>query len=205
MNCPLCKTKGIYFYKKSFFICKTCFGIFKDKNLYLTNDEEFKRYKLHNNNVDDLNYQNFLSPITTYVLNNFETNKLGLDFGSGKESAISHVLKNKSFKINTYDPFFNDDKNVLKQKYDFIICSEVIEHFYNVEFEFKKLSLMLNTNGQLICMTLLYEPNINFKKWYYKEDPTHVFFYQNQTIEYISKTFNFRSFTIDNRLIVFKN
>ncbi len=54
-------------------------------------------------------------------------------------------------------------------------------------------------------MTHLYDENIDFEKWYYKNDPTHVFIYQEKTIEYIAKEFGFSSFCIENRLITFYN
>jgi hypothetical protein len=52
-------------------------------------------------------------------------------------------------------------------------------------------------------MTDLYHEDINFSKWYYKDDPTHVFFYNTHTLEWIKEHFGFSSLTIDKRLIVF--
>ena len=52
-------------------------------------------------------------------------------------------------------------------------------------------------------MTYLYHDDINFDAWYYKNDPTHVFIYRAETIEWIKNHFGFSSVTIDHRLITF--
>jgi hypothetical protein len=52
-------------------------------------------------------------------------------------------------------------------------------------------------------MTHLYDPSIEFNSWYYKNDPTHVFIYQKETIEWIKQRFNFSSVAIEGRLITF--
>ncbi len=50
-------------------------------------------------------------------------------------------------------------------------------------------------------MTELYNEKIEFESWYYKNDPTHVFFYQRATFEWIQKKFNFLNVTFNHRLI----
>ena len=91
----------------------------------------------------------------------------------------------------------------LKEKYEYIACCEVIEHFYHPYKEFKNLRNMLKENGALYCQTNIYKENINFKDWYYKNDPTHVFFYTEKSIYWIKENFAFSDITIKNRLIIF--
>jgi hypothetical protein len=55
----------------------------------------------------------------------------------------------------------------------------------------------------LICMTLIYQPDINFENWFYKNDPTHVFLYQIETIQWIKNYFGFNDVFIEGRLITF--
>ena len=90
------------------------------------------------------------------------------------------------------------------QKYNYIACCEVMEHFQNPDKEFQLLYELLEQNGTLICMTHLYDPSIDFHRWYYKNDPTHIFFYQKETIDYIARKYRYSSAFIDHRLIVFK-
>jgi hypothetical protein len=60
---------------------------------------------------------------------------------------------------------------------------------------------MLLPEGKIYCMTDLYNPSIEFNNWYYKNDITHVFIYQEKTIHYITERFQFSDLKIDGRLI----
>ncbi|MBE9216079.1 class I SAM-dependent methyltransferase [Plectonema cf. radiosum LEGE 06105] len=204
MNCPLCKQPGKPFYADEFLMCNNCSAIYKNKKNYLSTDAEINRYKQHNNDINDIRYQKFVSPITDYVLNNFTPDQSGLDFGSGTAPVISKILQDNGYNVHQFDPFFSNKTELLKGTYNYIVSCEVIEHFHNPDVEFKLLHKMLKSDGALICMTHLYNKNIDFKNWYYKNDPTHVFIYCQETIEYISDYYGFINFTIDNRLIVLK-
>lgn len=204
--CPLCKSKSDLFYQKgkTYHLCRTCKGIFLNPDYYLNKNSEKLRYETHNNDVDDPRYQEFVSPITESVLDDFDTNSIGLDFGAGTGPVISKILSDKGYKINQYDPFFINKPEMLEQQYDYIICCEVIEHFHNPKKEFELLNRILNKNGKLYLMTEIYDTSINFEKWYYKNDPTHVFLYQEKTFEIIKEEFNFKNYQIKDRLVVFE-
>lgn len=203
-KCTLCEGRLDLFYSKSkvFYICRGCKGISLDEKFFLNPELEKQHYKRHNNNVNDLEYQKFVSPITESILRDFSAFHIGLDFGAGTGPVISKILKDNNFNIEQFDPFFHQDDELLSNKYDFIACCEVIEHFHNPKKEFQLLYNLLNENGKLYIMTDLYNSEIIFDKWYYKNDPTHVFFYQNETFQKISNLFGFKSFSIDNRLII---
>ena len=53
-------------------------------------------------------------------------------------------------------------------------------------------------------MTEIYNQDINFRNWYYKEDFTHIFFYQKETLQWIKNKFEFSSLIIKDRLIKLK-
>lgn len=78
-----------------------------------------------------------------------------------------------------------------------------MEHFHNPYKEFKLLKGLLKPNGKLYCMTNIYNKSIDFDAWYYKNDPTHVFMYQEETIHYLANEFNFSNVEITGGLIVF--
>ena len=207
-SCPLCNNQSDIFYtenKKLYFQCRNCFGIFLSKRNLPDKNIEIKRYNEHNNDVNDLRYQKFVSPIVNSVIEYFSKKHKGLDFGAGTGPVISKLLHNKHFNIVQYDPFFHNFPDLLQYKYDYIISCEVIEHFHNPEKEFELLKNLLNLNGKLFCMTSLFNPNIDFKNWYYKNDPTHVFIYQKKTIQYICSRFKFSNVEISNNLIIFSN
>ena len=128
-HCPLCNCSGVVFYQfkeRLYYQCNNCYGIFVDSSLMPDRDSEKMRYLEHNNNVEDEKFQKFVSPITLAIKNNFKENDKGLDFGAGTGPVISKVLKNSGYSIEQYDPFFHDYPQLLKQKYDYIACCEVI-------------------------------------------------------------------------------
>ncbi len=207
-SCPLCSSKAPLFYQQNdrcFFQCSTCFGIFLDEKLRLHSSKEIERYQLHKNDVEDLNYQKFVAPITTAIQRDFTTTDKGLDFGAGTGPVISKVLEDNSFQIVQYDPFFHKHPNLLKTTYNYIACCEVMEHFYHPKKEFKLLKQLLKPNGKLYCMTVLFDDTIDFQDWYYKNDPTHVFIYHQKTIQWIKENIGFSKVTIEYRLITFSD
>lgn len=203
--CPLCNNPGKMFHKEEFFLCNRCCGIFRPKQTYPTPSDEKYRYEKHNNDVNDKRYQQFVSPITSAILKEFLPEDTGLDFGAGTGPVISKLLKENDYTIHQYDPFFHDNPVLLNEKYDYIVCCEVIEHFYHPHKEFELLKNLLNPRGILYCMTHIYNPDIQFADWYYKKDPTHVFIYQKETFEWIKNQFDFSAITIVDRLIRFLN
>ena len=199
--CPLCLNSSTSFYKDEFYLCSCCDAIFRAAEKLLDNEKEKQRYESHTNDSNDLGYQNFVAPITNAVLKKFSKDDIGLDFGCGKDSPIVKVLRKNEYEILEYDPFFFDDKKLLEKKYDYIACCEVIEHFYNPKKEFALLKKLLKEDGILYLMTGIYNSTIDFSKWWYKNDPTHVFIFQEKTFEYIKKEFDFKDLKIEKNFI----
>ncbi len=199
--CPLCENSSTAFYKDDFYLCSCCEAIFRPAEKLLSNEKEKQRYESHTNDSDDLGYQNFVAPITNAVLKKFSKDDIGLDFGCGKDSPIVKVLRKNEYEILEYDPFFFDDKKLLEKKYDYIACCEVIEHFYNPKKEFELLKKLLKEDGILYLMTGIYNSTIDFSKWWYKNDPTHVFIFQEKTFEFIKKEFDFKDLKIEKNFI----
>jgi SAM-dependent methyltransferase len=206
MDCPLCNNCGkeyARFRNLIYYRCSVCSAVFLDMNKRLNLELEEKRYKEHHNDIKDQRYINFVFPITDSIMNDFSNESKGLDFGAGTGPVITKVLRENGYSVNLYDPIFNKNKEVLNLKYDFIACCEVIEHFYNPRKEFSLLNKLLKPNGKLYCMTAIYDETVDFKNWYYKNDPTHVFFYQESTIDWIKNNLGFKKSKIENKLIVF--
>jgi len=171
--------------------------------LHLPDSEsETALYLTHQNDVNDPRYRQFVSPITEAIFSQFSIDKIGLDFGAGPGPVISKILSEKGYQTRLYDPVFYPDNSVLNQQYDFIICCEVMEHLHRPAVEFARLKTLLKSGGKLFCMTKLIDDSIDFAKWHYKNDITHVFFYHRDSLEFIRKQFAFSDLEIDNRLIV---
>ena len=79
-----------------------------------------------------------------------------------------------------------------------------MEHFYFPDLSFQLLSKLLNPHGRLYCMTEIFDGSRSFDSWFYKNDPTHVFFYRPETIYWIAQCFHFQVVHLDSRLIVFE-
>lgn len=202
--CPLCGGWSEAFYKSEFYLCQKCGGVFRPSELHPDREQEKTRYEEHNNFVEDKRYQRFVSSITKKVLKDFDTSSIGLDFGAGTGPVISKMLGDRGYEIFQYDPYFHNYPELLDRKYDYIAACEVIEHFYDPKKEFELLYSMLKPNGKLYCKTDIYSLDVDFDSWYYKDDITHVFIYQKQTLEYIQREFGFESVEIDRRVAVFK-
>ena len=172
---------------------------------YPSASQEIKRYQEHNNNPLDSGYQKFVNPITHAIFNDFKPTNTGLDFGCGTGPVIAKLLRDKNYNITTYDPFFDNNIAALKNKYHYIACCEVIEHFHQPLKEFKLLQSLLKPQGKLYCMTDIYHSDIDFEKWYYKNDQTHVIFYHKNTLLWIQKQLKFSKVSIQNRLVIFYN
>lgn len=204
--CLVCKNTFTNIFKViedvTFMECKNCHSIFKHPKEFLSPKAEKSRYLLHNNDVEDKQYQQFVSPIISKVIQSFPTSSMGLDFGAGSGPVIKELLVKKGFDIALYDPFFHPNVTVLNQQYDFIVCCEVIEHFHNPENEFKHLKKMLLPKGKLYCMTELIPNHTNFEYWYYIKDPTHVIFYSKENLNWIRENLGFSDIIIEGRLII---
>ncbi|WP_457744858.1 class I SAM-dependent methyltransferase [Sulfurimonas sp.] len=205
-NCPLCKTKSKLFYqdKQSYYKCENCYGIFVDETQLPDKRSEKARYELHSDDSADEGYRAFVAPITKNIEKEFQKSHKGLDFGAGTSQIITKVMLEKGYDMVSYDPFFHNYPKLLENRYDYIAACEVIEHFYNPYKEFKLLKHLLNKDARLYCMTDIYDESIDFAKWYYKNDLTHVFFYHKKTFEWIQEEFDFDFLKIDKRFILLK-
>lgn len=199
--CPLCGTASTEFFDNSFFLCPACEGIFRDPELFLPPDTERARYEQHNNDPADPRYRAFVSPLVEAITAHMPPGSHGLDFGAGPGPVGSVMLAEQGYQTACYDPYFHNTPGLLENTYDFVFCSEVIEHFYAPAVEFPRLFSLLRPGGSLFCMTHLYSSDIDFCSWYYKNDETHVFFYREQTMEFISRLFGFSACTINRRII----
>jgi len=203
--CPLCQeaTSQQLEFSPQFYACSNCGSVFRHPDYLLPSEHEKERYLLHQNDVEDQGYQAFVSPLVTAVCQSFSPNTIGLDFGAGPAPVAAKLLGNKNYELKFWDPFFHPDTSVLQTTYDFIICCEVMEHFYDPLKEFRVMKSVLNAGGKIFCMTDLLPKMASFKDWYYKNDKTHVLFYSEENLKWIQETVGFSEMTIENRLIVF--
>jgi hypothetical protein len=176
-----------------------------DQNDIITPEKEKQRYDQHNNDIHDIGYQAFVSPITNYVLTHYSKEDKGLDFGAGPGPVIAKMLKDKHYDIVLYDPHFHPNDALLKQIFDYIIACEVIEHFNQPDQTFEQLKTLTSIDSEWIFMTQIYDDSIDFSTWHYKNDETHVIFYTKKTLDYLKTLYKWKRLIIDGRLIIYTN
>ena len=189
--CPLCFSKQVRDFAtvddKQYRRCEVCHLTFMSSEYYLDEDAELARYQLHENSPDDLRYREFLSRLSTHLTPKLPAAAEGLDFGSGPGPTLSVMLEEQGFRVNLYDPFFAPSTDALNRTYDFITCTETVEHFYQPGKEFRRLDGLLRSGGWLGIMTEMLEPEVDFTRWRYHREPTHVCFYKRETMNWIAE------------------
>ena len=184
------------------FICPECSLVFKNPEHFLDHADESHRYQQHMNNSDDPGYVAFLDrlvdPLREFLPSKFDA----LDFGCGPGPTISILLENVGGKVENYDPLFFPDAHLLiPESYDVVTCTEVVEHFKNPKNDWELLTSLVKDSGLLGVMTLQYSPEIDYAKWWYKNDPTHVCFYQERTLNFLAEEFGFEIIYNDKKSI----
>ncbi|WP_414829166.1 class I SAM-dependent methyltransferase [Alteromonas sp. H39] len=155
-------------------------------------DQEHAEYLLHENNFNDQGYRQFLSRLSAPLLTMQLPGHDGLDFGCGPTPVLAAILESEGMNMTYFDPLFFPDRTVLTKQYDFITCTEAIEHFHTPDKELKLLTSLLKPEGLLAIMTKRVINQQRFTSWHYKNDPTHVCFFSEATFHYIARTLGFR-------------
>ena len=206
MNCLICSNKTEEFLDEKsnirYFECKKCNFMMKSKDSFVDFNEQKKRYDLHQNSEDNLEYREYFNRFIDFILPSIEKPKSALDFGCGATSLLSKILEEKNINCNFYDPIYYPD-NLYDKSYDLIVSIEVFEHLHNPRETFKTLVDKLNPNGYLAIQTAFYPKDRDkFLKWYYKLDPTHIIFFSPKTFEKLAKEFELEVIKYDKKQMI---
>lgn len=191
MHCPLCQHQQTQHYhqdrKRHYFQCTRCELVFADPNALLPPSAEKHQYDQHQNDPDDLGYRRFLSRVAQPLMQRLAPASQGLDFGCGPGPTLSLMLEEAGHSMAIYDPYFHPDRAPLRANYDFVTCTEAIEHFYRPAREWQLLLKLVRPGGTLALMTKLVKDKPAFSNWHYKNDPTHVSFFSRTTFEFLAR------------------
>lgn len=149
-------------------------------------------YLTHHNDPTDAGYRSFLHRLAGPLVAHLPTGAQGLDYGSGPGPTLSAMLEEQGFRVRLFDPIFAPDASALQETYDFITCTETMEHFLHPAGEFERLDRMLRPGGWLAIMTEVYREQTPFTQWRYARDPTHVCFCQSETMTWLAERFGYR-------------
>ena len=114
------------------------------------------------------------------------------------------MLEEKGHHVELYDKFYASKDSIFNKRFDFITATEVIEHLRDPMLEFKRLASTLGVGGYFALMTQLLTEETDFKSWYYKNDPSHIGFFNKQSLIYIAKELNFEVDIYSERVIFLK-
>jgi len=62
---------------------------------------------------------------------------------------------------------------------------------------------MLSVGGVLAVMTKILDDQVDFKSWYYKDDPTHICFFSRNTMNHLAKAWGAHVQFYDNDVVLF--
>lgn len=207
MKCTLCQTPSFYFCedkKRQYFQCTECKLVFADPASYLLEDDEKAIYDFHQNDPKDARYRAFLSQLSEPLIKKLSTGMQGLDFGCGPGPVLSLMMEEQGIDMSLYDIYYAPHNELLTRQFDVVVCTEVVEHFYEPYKTWPQLIKLVKTGGWLGLMTSLFtrESPEFFKAWQYKNDPTHVSFYTPATLYWIAERFGLNIEIVSNKVIL---
>ena len=128
-------------------------------------------------------FKKFIDKAITPYLDN-PHNKKALDFGCGPGPVLAVLLRRMGLEVDIYDIYFAPEKVYENKTYDLITATEVFEHLKDPFSSTNLLKNHLKEGGILAVMTLFHPDNTSeFKKWWYRRDPTHISFYRPETFK----------------------
>lgn len=186
MTCCVCHSARVrpfgVFDERRYFRCDDCLATFVDRAQVPSPAEQKRVYDAHENDVHDPKYRTFLTKLADPLCARLEKKSSGLDFGCGPGPALADILCGRGHDVALYDPHYAPDASVLARTYDFVTCTETIEHFAAPGDDFATLVRLLKPDGWLALMTCFQTDDARFERWHYRRDPTHVVFYKEHTL-----------------------
>ncbi len=188
--CPLCSASPVSTFHEdasaTYFRCDVCALVFLQRARWPTPLREVLRYQEHRNDFGDPQYLGFLRRLADPLRDRLAPGACGLDFGCGPQPVLAAFLSEAGYPTACYDPLFHPDASVLAKRYDFIACSEVLEHVHDPGALLERFALLLADGGLLGIMTRFHGIEAPFATWWYRRDPTHVCFYSADTMRWIA-------------------
>ncbi len=179
--------------------CRQCDLIFLDERHLIGKEEEKQRYLQHNNTLANTGYVAMFEAFITHALEPaFSTAQTVLDFGCGPNPVFAHLMKNHGKSVDVYDPFFFPSNETLNRRYDLITLTEVIEHIRYPLEPLRTLCGCLKAAGMLAVMTKFHPGVTDFDAWWYRKDNTHIAFFSEPVIRWLTKELGTALWKTDN-------
>lgn len=186
-DCPVCERGALQPFQtvqtRRYFRCPVCAATVLDPQQHPTLEQARAEYDRHQNAVDNAGYRAFFQPLVDRLAPRLPPGAQGLDFGCGPGPALAALLRERGFSVALYDPLYAPDTEVLGRHYDFITCTEVIEHLPRPAETVRQLRERLRPGGWLGLMTRFQTEDARFAQWHYRRDPTHVVFFREGSVQ----------------------
>ena len=137
--------------------------------------------------MEDPRYLAFLDRLADPLAARLAPGARGLDYGSGPAPGMATLFERRGFHMRSWDPLFECDRSALDGAYDFLTCSEVLEHIPHPNDALDRMARLLPRGGWLGIMTQFRRDDADFARWWYRRDPTHVCFYSERTMRWIGE------------------
>ncbi len=170
--------------------CRHCGLSMLEADAWLDREEERTYYKTHENRPGDPGYLLHLERLITPLTQAIPAPATGLDWGCGPHPVLADRLRKKGYQMAAWDPAFGPALPAAPADgWDFITCTEVIEHLHEPRASLKAMLHRIRPGGVLAIMTeWLPEPR-QFNRWHYRRDPTHVAFYSPNSLRWAAQHF----------------
>jgi hypothetical protein len=198
--CPLCGDGGLrdrgIAWERRFRECPRCRLLSMHPADQPSAAEAATRYGLHQNDARDPGYRAFLERLLAPVAERLPAGARGLDFGCGPAPVLASLARERGFDCEAFDPLFHADPP--RPPYDFVMASEVFEHFGAPAVDIPRVAMLLapagpgRDGGLLAVMTLFWRDGEDLARWHYLSDPTHVSMYRAETFEWIAWRYGLR-------------
>ena len=196
LPCPLCGGVGTALWhqdsRRDYHRCTACLLVFVPAGFHLDAAAEKAIYDLHRNDPADMGYQRFLSRLLQPLRERLSEGARGLDVGCGPGPALARMLEQAGHPVALYDKFYYPDPAPLRQRYDFVCATEVVEHLPDPARVLPQWFDLLNPGGWLAIMTKRVRDLSAFSRWHYIQDPTHIGFYSEETFYWIAQRWHAR-------------
>lgn len=212
-NCPLCDCPDAHPFHsdemRPYYRCGLCKLVFVPAEHHLSPDEEKKRYDLHENDPDDPDYRDFLMKLADPLARRLQPGARGLDYGCGPGPALPRMMTGMGFPMECYDPFYANNREFLEHTYDFVTCTEVVEHFRRPGEDWAIMVNLLRRKdykrrkGYLAVMTQMLDTCDDFSRWHYRRDDTHICFYARATLKWIAGRYCMRPAFVGTSVVIF--
>lgn len=187
--CPFCQSPCDQCFqdkRRDYYLCPQCSSVHVPAVFHLDSIQEKAEYDKHENHREDPSYRRFLSRFFEPLCDRIAPQACGLDFGCGPGPALAAMLENAGHPMERYDIFYYPDDAALNKQYDFVAATEVVEHLSNPLGVLDLLWSLLKPGGVLGLMTKRVRDVEAFTTWHYKNDPTHITFFHEDTFRFMA-------------------